>query len=255
MPIIRDSALIYFPKDTDQISKYLDLTKFISLLSTRSLFFCRLDKLEDKFEGTTAKRNFELRVEWFRQTNRFLESPLNEEEILKEVEEMYQYDQKVKEFNCVCCWNKEKIESAALWKIYSDFGKGIMIKSSVSKLINSLAKTPEAIYLSEIKYIDYHKDIMPDGNSFFPIIHKQTPYSFENEIRLIHSVDFPQIGKNYPWEKEFIEEGKLVSVDVPLLIDQIVVAPFAPKWFVSLVKELLTKFGYEIEVKKSSLSS
>jgi hypothetical protein len=69
MAIIRDSAPVFFPKDNYTLSKYLDITKFISLLSTKSLFFCRLDKLEDQYEGLTAKRNYELRIEWYNQTN------------------------------------------------------------------------------------------------------------------------------------------------------------------------------------------
>jgi hypothetical protein len=255
MPIINDTAPVYHPKNNYTISKYLDLTKFISLLSNRALFFCRLDKLEDQFEGVTAKRNFELRVEWYNQTNRFLTNPLNDAEILKKVEEMYEYDKKIKEVYTVCCWNKAIDESVALWKIYSDYGKGIMIKSNVSNLVQSLSLNKEAIYLSEINYIDYNQELMKDGNSFFPIIHKQKQYKFENELRLIHSVDFPQIGKSYEWEKEFIAEGKLISVNLDILIDQIIIGPFAPNWMVVLIEDLLVKYGFSIPVKRSEILS
>ena len=65
MPIIKPTKItapVFYPKTDYAIVKYLDLTKYISLLQRQSLFFCRLDKLEDKFEGTTEKANFDYRV-------------------------------------------------------------------------------------------------------------------------------------------------------------------------------------------------
>lgn len=40
----------FLPKSNYKVLKYLDLTKIVSLLQQESLFFCRLDKLEDSFE-------------------------------------------------------------------------------------------------------------------------------------------------------------------------------------------------------------
>ena len=140
MPVIKPTkhtAPVIYPKSNYPIAKYLDLTKFTSLLSTRSVFFCRLDKLEDHFEGTTSKPNLERRKELYR-TQHFRSSKfkkLTEEEIEGNVKEHYEADERIKALKCVCCWNKYESESAALWKIYSDFHKGIMIKSNIDKLI------------------------------------------------------------------------------------------------------------------------
>lgn len=254
MAILKDTVPVYFPKEDQIISKYIDLTKFLSLLSKKSLFFCRLDKLEDQFEGMTASRNYDHRINWYRETNHLMQKPLNDEEIISRVEHLYEYDKKVKEVYCVCCWNKADQENAALWKIYSDFGKGIMIKSKVSNLINALRETPQEIWISEIKYLDYVKDLMKDGNTFYPIIHKQNAYDYEGEIRLIYNVDFPQIGKTYDWSKEEIKEGKLLSVDLNLLKDEIIVGPFSPKWMTDLIIELADKYDLKKPVVKSKLS-
>jgi hypothetical protein len=43
----------------------MDLAKFISLLQTESLFFCRFDKMEDKFEGTSPKLSIEQNEKWY----------------------------------------------------------------------------------------------------------------------------------------------------------------------------------------------
>jgi hypothetical protein len=254
MAILRDTAPVYFPNGNQIISKYIDVVKLLSLLSKNSLFFCRLDKLEDQFEGTVAKRNYEYRIGWYKETNYLMDKPLTNNEIVAQVEEMYEYDKKVKEVYCICCWNKADKESAALWKIYSDFGKGIMIKSSVNNLIAAFKETPEEIRISEVKYLDYNKDLMKDGNTFFPLIHKQNAYDYEGEIRLIHSVDFPQIGKTFDWSKEEIQEGKLLCVDLNLLIDEIIIGPFSPKWMIDLIVDLTEKYGLKKPITKSKLS-
>ena len=44
------------PVDQDtKISKYLDFTKFISMLETDSLYFARADKLTDRHEGAFTR--------------------------------------------------------------------------------------------------------------------------------------------------------------------------------------------------------
>jgi len=98
MPVIYDTAPVVVPPRETVLVKYLDLTKFLSLLYKRSLFFCRLDKLEDQFEGTTAKRNYEWRIDsWksFRQMG-LSKVPLTDDEIVIKVEEQYEFEKKLK---------------------------------------------------------------------------------------------------------------------------------------------------------------
>ena len=160
----------------------------------------------------------------------------------------------MKETTCICCWNKAEEESAALWKIYSDFGKGIMIKSSVSNIIESFAATNETLRMSEVKYINYQNDRMSDGNIYFPLIHKQSAYKYEEEIRLIHEVGPTQIGKNFDWSKEEIKEGKLLKVDLNILIDEIIIGPYSPKWILNLIEDLIGKYSLKKPVRFSTLT-
>lgn len=258
MPVIlrnNHTAPVFYPESNYQIAKYLDLTKFASLLSIKSLFFCRLDKLEDHFEGTTSKPNFERRKELYKNQHSlsFKFKELTDEEVDLEVEKRYKKDDKYKALNCVCCWNKFTSESAALWKIYSDFRKGIMIKSSINKLKVSFHNTNEELSLSEIEYIDYNNDYMPDGNSMYPVIHKHKAYTFEEELRLIYSVE-SEPGLTYNWNKEKIMKGKYIKVDVNELIDEIVVSPYAPDWFFELVEDLCYRFELNAKIKKSEFA-
>lgn len=264
MPILRDSAPVKYPSSDITLVKYLDLTKFISLLQKESLFFCRLDKLEDKFEGTTADKNFDNRIiveRKMRKAMRTMSSyenvektdPYNEESIMQSVRDQYEFESILKSRSCINCWNIGDKESAALWKIYSDFGKGIMIRTTVTKLEFSLSKAIEDIRVSEISYIDYKNDLMKDYNSFYPIIHKDIAYSYENEVRLIHEIIRP-IGWEYDWTKEEVEEGKYIKTEIDILIDEIIIAPFAPSWYYMLIKDLCSKYNLVKPIKKSRLS-
>ena len=264
MPILKDTAPTKYPLDNPTLVKYLDLTKLLSLLQREALFFCRLDKLEDKFEGTTAKPNYESRLkvekdirgvmtETFNATAEKTD-PNNEQSILNSVKEYYDWENKLRSLNCINCWNYGDKESAALWKIYSDFGKGIMLKSKLNNIELSLSNASEDIRVSEITYIDYEKDLMPDYNSMFPIIHKDVAYSYEEEIRFIHEI-IPPFGWEHDWTKEEVEDGKYIKTDINILIDEIIIAPFAPEWYYNLIKELCVKYNLNKPIKKSRLST
>lgn len=254
MPIIKDTVPVIRPQGNYTIVKYLDLSKFLSLLQRRSLFFCRLDKLEDPFEGTTAKPNFEDRIayeEHLRDT--FYKTQFTNDQLMAIVQSHYTAEERFKRLTCINCWNKEDDESVALWKIYSDFGKGIMIRSTIDKIEMSLSKATEEIRLSEINYIDYENERMADGNTFFPFIHKQKAYSYEKEVRLIHK-KIPQTGLEWDWSKEEVQEGVYINTEIDLLIDEIIIGPFSPKWQFTLIEDICLKYGLNKTVKRSKLS-
>ena len=50
-----------FPVEDENttIWRYMDFTKFVSLLDKKKLFLCRADKLEDSFEGSLPLDNVE----------------------------------------------------------------------------------------------------------------------------------------------------------------------------------------------------
>ena len=256
MPIekpTKHSAPVFYPRQDFKLVKYLDLTKFLSLLQKQSLFFCRLDKLEDHFEGTTGIGNYGVRYNFFKAGYPDKEDA----QIRKEVEQFYEDEKKMKSYYLVNCWNKNDKESAALWKIYSDFQKGIMIKSSVNKLHQALENTKQDILLSEIKYIDHNSTTMMDGNVMYPIIHKHIAYHFEQEIRLINKVEYRQnieTGYYFDWSKEETQTGRYLKTDLNNLIDEIIISPYAPNWFYEMVLDLTRKYGLEKVIKKSALS-
>ena len=103
-----------------------------------------------------------------------------------------------------------------------------MIKSTIDRLTKAFLHAPEEARISEINYIDYNDEIMADGNSFFPVIHKQEAYSYENEVRIIYE-KLPEKGWEYDWTKEEVQEGVYINIDIAELIDEIVLSPFHPR--------------------------
>ncbi len=258
MPIIipnKHASPVFYPQLNYQVVKYMDLIRFVSMLQRKSLFFCRLDKLEDHFEGTTSEVNWQRRFDNHSRQHILSKDfrPLTEEEILLRVEQDYERDRKAKAIKTVCCWNISNSESAALWKIYSNINQGIMITSKVTSIIEAFKETKENIDLSEVKYLNHSCDKMPDGNIMYPVIHKHLAYSYEKELRMIHTVDYGP-GLLYDWSREEVDTGKYIPVNLNELIDEVIMSPYSPPWFFKLVENLCESYGMSKVILKSELS-
>jgi hypothetical protein len=251
------AAPVFYPKENYTIAKYMDITKFVSLLFKQSLFFCRVDKLEDKFEGTSYKTNFEDRIREVKQmqnSGRLLTN-WTDEEIANDIKNDEAFEELQKALHCIDCWNINMGESAALWKIYADFSKGIMIQSSIANLINAFAESEEEIGITEIQYYSYKATKLPYGNSNHPFLFKQKAYNYENEIRLIYSLaNKADSNWKYDWPKEYVEEGVYIKVDLGKLIDKIIVSPYSPKWFYDLIIDVNNRYGLNKPIERSEFS-
>lgn len=245
---------ISFPSENYPLVRYMDFPKFISLLKSQALFFCRLDALEDQLEGTTANPNRQQRVDRYKalRNTGYFERHFDDEEIENLVDDYYVFEQKQRSLHCVNCWNLARSESSALWKIYSANGSGIMVKSSRDGLVKAFENVEEEIFMSSVAYIDHARDLIPDGNTIFPVIHKNLAYSFEDEVRLIYHV-MPEVGWEHDWSKEKISTGKIISINLHSMIEEIVVGPFAPSWYFEIVEDLISKYGIDKPVKHSVL--
>jgi hypothetical protein len=50
----REKATITTPSDDTRLWRYLSLSQFVQLLFSKSLYFCLVSELEDKWEGTLS---------------------------------------------------------------------------------------------------------------------------------------------------------------------------------------------------------
>ena len=201
--------------------------------------------------STKSRQDYIDYMKSLRDEQKFVKVTIADEQIEAEAEADIKMRHEIKPNFCINCWNKFEGESYALWKIYSDINQGIMIKSSFNSIIRAFDKTKETVYCSYIKYINYLTESVPIGNIFAPFVYKRVAYQYENEIRLIYQV--AEFGNVFPWEDQPIENGIMVDVNLHELIREIVISPYAPKWFFEIVEDLCEKYKLECQVSFSEL--
>jgi hypothetical protein len=227
----------------------MDFAKFIWLLDSHSLFFTRADKLGDPFEGSWPKMNVLAREP-------FLDGILDEhrESIAKMAKTMQQLTKNWPRYTAVNCWHMNEHESAAMWKLYLKSDEGIAVQSTYARLKQSLIDE-EAIFLGIVKYIDYETDSIEPDNLLAPFLHKRKSYEHEREVRAF-VVKWPVSDqeKGMDFNKDTINDGLAIKIDIATLVERIYVAPTAPDWFADLVKNAVIRFGCTFEVEHSRLS-
>jgi hypothetical protein len=227
--------------EDEKVWRYMDFTKFVSLIATRSLFFCRSDLLGDPFEGSYPKRNIELRPQFWRIDAKDCAPDL--------LAAMTHYSRWQRLWTYVNCWHLSSYESAAMWKLYCRLGEAIAIQATYRSLVSVL---PPKTLVGLVRYIDYDTGIIPEANTFYPFVHKRRSFEHEREVRgviqeLPTNDNKVQIGEENPhW-------GVSIGVDLHLLIETIYVAPTSPPWYFELVQEMTRKYSVARPVVRSSL--
>ena len=84
-----------------------------------------------------------------------------------------------------------------------------------------------------------------------PFLHKRKSFEHELEVRAIHILH-----RDDEISKLRDEEigGAYYEVDLSLLIKEVIVAPFAPDWFIELVKSVAALYGLKVPVAESTLA-
>lgn len=221
----------------------MDFTKFVSLLDQSSLFFCRADLFRDPFEGSYSQANVALRPHIYKD--------LTQDQISRMLEHQHRFAKWIREWTYISCWHSNQFESAAMWDLYAKTDEAVAIETTYEKLAAAL---PDNAYLGIVRYIDYQTEWLPEGNTFYPFVHKRSSFEHEREVRAVIQ-DLPtennQIAVGQPNDKS----GHAVPVVLDSLIDTVHVSPTLPAWLMALVSNVVTKYGLKCAVKKSDLYS
>ncbi|MDD4439562.1 MAG: DUF2971 domain-containing protein [Tissierellia bacterium] len=228
-----------------KIWRYMDFSKFVSILDTESLFFPRSDKLGDPFEGTYSRANRNLRPHIYKDVKN-----IDFDSVAKTFAE---FSAKARMYTQINCWHMNNYESDAMWKLYLKSGEGIAIQSTYSNLVKALEEEKKDIFIGKVIYLDYSKEWMPDGNSFSPFVHKQIFFQHENELRAVVQ-EFPSNNKGIDWSASHPQDGINIKINVETLIEKVYIAPTSPSWIFDLVSSIIKKYGFNFEVLQSKLS-
>ena len=240
------------PPPDAQLWRYMDFTKYVSLLSSRALYFSRADQFEDAYEGAKGlKRKKEAwddhYLQFFREAIRNHPEGYEFDKTDAEVEaeaqqllrDMESGGESSRSRTYISCWHESPYESAAMWRLYSSFlPNAVAIKTTFDSLYKSLDRNP-AIRIGRVRYIDLSRQYAGVNDAYWC---KRKSFEHEREVRAVlmdHAAG---------------NTGKLVGCDMDILIKGIYVSPEAPAWFASLVNDVNRKFNVGLEVSGSEFN-
>lgn len=240
----------------------MDFAKYVALLRTKSLYFARLDKLEDPFEGSISRAEYEDIVQRAKKGEENDQLPAHWKGRYLDV--LMQAARNGRRSCYVNCWHLNEGESEAMWRLYSQSTFAIAVKSTYARLRDVLP-TPSSSgspyvgpLLGKVTYLDHFEEILPTGNLFVPIMNKRPSFRHEQECRALVWIPEPDdylfmrdpdaIFKRYP-------EGLDVQIDLAKMVEFTVVSPLAPSWFLESVTDVTLRYGYQWSTKASSLAA
>ncbi len=206
------------PASDAVVWRYMDLAKYLFLVRRSALYFSRKVQLEalDPWEG-------------------YLGHLLTEEE--RGFLEPWQQRPYVN------CWHVSAVESAAMWEVYRGRGFGVAIRTTWSRLAESLnTQDVPAVWGERVRYVDYNVDGPVWGNVYNALFVKREAFAFEHEARLL----VQSVEDDGP-------DGLEVHVDIPTLIGQVLVSPYEPEWVATLIAEITSDLWPEVSVVSSVL--
>lgn len=252
------------PVPNTKLWRYMDLTKFLSLIEYSSLFFTRLDHFQDPFEGTIGNKNNEnfwtanelkCKKKWIDVQSQSDNISLCDSELqLLAEQEFKKYRENIKKWrskNYVSCWHQSDFESEAMWKLYTrDCKQGIAIQTTFERLYQALPIIPQ-VNFGMVNYINFNE--YNNGHSdkrFHPFDapwYKRESFSHEKEFRII----IEDIGNN--GEREW---NKNIKVDLNILIENVYVSPEAEDWFAQLIKNIIkNRYQFKLNIIHSELNA
>ncbi len=224
------------------IWRYLDFTKFVSLLDTKKLFLCRADQLDDPWEGSISRANLDARE----LPDRKYLNIANDE--ISDIHKFARYHMFINS------WHMNEFESAAMWKLYLKSDEGIAIQSTLGDLKKSLDKSEIEVTIGKVEYIDYTRDLISEKSLVYPFVHKRKSFEHEKEIRVLKWIMPQKVEGKMDLSIPNPNFGIDIEIDIHVLINKVYVSPTAPPWFFELTKSVMNKYEVEKEVIMSDMT-
>ncbi len=256
--------------------RYMDLTKFMLLLFSKSLYLRRADLFEDRFEGSLSLGTI---------------NAMGTSNLPLMARTMLQQHFESRIYQCyVSCWHEAPHESMALWKIYGDAG-AVAIRSSYRRLRSALpCLTDDALSsgqgdvkfnemgrpqvvqhldIGRIRYLDYDTAVVPNAYVWSSLLCKRIAFEYEKEVRIFVLADSARemevlnqerMNGNHDGDshsaiaKTMYPQGIEVPINLDNVIEAIYLSPLAKQEMMTVVLDACTKHGLSAElVRPSSL--
>jgi hypothetical protein len=247
-----------------QVSRYLTFEKFVSLLELNAMWFSSLASLQDRFEGTLPRLAFE----------RLHRLHLSTKESFPIEEARNQFDGMAarnvsdgRDLTVINCWFLGAEESSHMWQTYAPDGKGVLIFSTVARLNTAFmigGGYVDASQLGRVQYVNFETLDLPEhiaSDAGHRAFLKHHTFETENEVRLttLNAItpgclnpDGSPISAEQTSGKGVTQPGRkgiYVRCSLPILIERIIVSPFAQLPFQSLVRRLVARYRLSVPVE------
>lgn len=240
---------------TQKIFRYLNLSKFISMLHYQSLWFSSgniLAEEYDKFEGSyplgvinkSELDKIEILEKYRDWDNVYVNLGYSLAELQKYRDRKYIY---------INCWHANNYEYPFMWKLYAQGELGIAIESTVEKLRDSLQISN--CNSCQITPVVYYDEEYNEGSMRFPInqfLYKRKHYEYEKEIRvLLYKMEIKQEG-GITYLGDNNERGYNVKINLDNLITKIFISPNSTnKKYI--IESIIKKYKLKKDINESRL--
>jgi hypothetical protein len=213
----------------DKLWRYISYEKFENLISSKSLYFARIDQFKDNLEGVPS----------FISVKNILADKSKNDKQKQEILRLYHLRaENNRKVSYACCWHINNNVNKELWNIYGEkSSESIGIETNVAKLSKELSKTGMAFLNEPVRYFD--ENYFNQYVYWFPTMFKRLEYKSENEYRTILFVH----GWNLP--------GVKAGINIENLIRRIHIHPDASKEFFKKVQIFIKESRFKIPVTKS----
>jgi hypothetical protein len=230
------------PDDSQRIWRYMDFSKYVDLVTASELHFTRADRLEDPYDCSG--------MQFLGEQHKKLSSTHPQ---------MRERDCQVNTFDrlfvYVNCWHIGDVESAALWRLYSENRhETIAIQTTIGKLkAEKEGKWPrDIIRMCQVRY-DPQNGGKPIGSGrlfsssgWESIVYKRPSFVHERELRafVFQGCDKLRESNTLRNESHLAElmEKRPRYIRIPIipsrLIEKVYVSPHAKELFVELAKRV-----------------
>lgn len=242
------------------IWRYMDFSKFVALLETQSLFFARVSRLDDPFEGSYPVSQPPLQ----RLLGMLLAGAIPDGATISPSPGLEDSWKTMRNWAMVSCWHAVPHESAAMWKLYAPISAGVAIRSTVGRLRQALmapSSPPSGFFggdqyhIGMIEYIDFSSSCIPTDNMAAQFFFKRRSFEHECELRALFMQYPVKADRSIDYAQRPNDHGRSISVDLTVLIDGIRVAPQSPHWFSKLVSKVTARYGIEVVPGQSDLDA
>lgn len=263
------------------IQRYMDFSKFESLVQTQSLFLTKMASFDDKLEGGITASDFFVASNCLRildiainhtapsiddskssraqklDKTRELKKSLRDqrfstpfgEYLSDEFEELHPI---CKEWMYVSCWHRSDHECYAMWKLYADSPSALCIFTTTDRLTSAI-KPLDCFTNIETHPVSYIRHGSADllGDPIAPFLAKSKPFTFEQEYRVIAWNAHTELRN----QRQNTKCGEFLPVSLETLIEKVIISPTSPEEFKTKVYDLCSAHNLDVQIVDSDLKT